>query len=140
MIRIWFTAKLIAPPRSVPRNANAAKSHAGTVTVNVPAVPVARDSDITTVSCIFALAFAELAMRTGLVPVNQKYAVLFSNSPLRMQIIDSEGNAEFSSAGARPISREDWEKLRDDIKHPLLLHGDTLLYADGIPGGMIVWQ
>ena len=68
-------------------------------------------------------------MRTGLVPVNQKYAVLFSNSPLRMQIIDSEGNAEFSSAGARPISREDWEKLRDDIKHPLLLHGDTLLYA-----------
>jgi hypothetical protein len=103
-------------------------------------VPVARDSDITTVSCIFALAFAELAMRTGLVPVNQKYAVLFSNSPLRMQIIDSEGNAEFSSAGARPISREDWEKLRDDIKHPLLLHGDTLLYADGIPGGMIVWQ
>lgn len=103
-------------------------------------VPVARDSDITTVSCIFALAFAELAMRTGLVPVNQKYAVLFSNSPLRMQIIDSEGNAELSSAGARPISREDWEKLRDDIKHPLLLHGDTLLYADGIPGGMIVWQ
>ena len=90
-------------------------------------VPVARDSDITTVSCVFALAFAELAMRTGLVPVNQKYAVLFSNSPLRMQIIDSEGNAEFSSAGARPISREDWEKLRDDIKHPLLLHGDTLL-------------
>ena len=103
-------------------------------------VPVARDSDITTVSCVFVLLFAELAMRTGLVPVNKKYDMIFSNSPLGMQIIDSYGEVRLSSAGAAPIPRDDWEKLRDDIDHPLLQHTDTLLYADGIPGGMVVWQ
>lgn len=44
-------------------------------------VPVARDSDITTVSCVFALAFAELAMRTGLVPVNQNMPCSFPIHP-----------------------------------------------------------
>lgn len=103
-------------------------------------VPAVRDGDMTLVSCVFALIFASVAMKTGLIPVNTKYDLLFSSSPLKMQILDPTGSVRLSSAGAVPISSEVKASLLENTDRPLLQDVDVLLFADNIPGGTVVWQ
>lgn len=103
-------------------------------------VPSVRDGDMTLVSCVFALIFASVAMKTGLIPVNTKYDLLFSSSPLKMQILDFSGSVSLSSAGSVLIDEETKVSLLKNSAHPLLQKPDVLLFADNIPGGTVVWQ
>lgn len=103
-------------------------------------VPAIRDGDMTLVSCVFSLIFAGVAMKTGLIPVNTKYDVLFSSSPLKMQILDSCGELRLRSAGAVPISDETKNLILKNTGRSVLQESDVLLFADSIPGGTVVWQ
>ena len=103
-------------------------------------VPSVRDGDMTLVSCVFSLIFAGVAMKTGLIPVNTKYDLLFSSSPLKMQILDSSGEVSLCSAGAAPISQKIKSAVLKNTDNPLLQSPDVLLFADDIPGGTVVWQ
>ena len=72
---------------------------------------------------MFALLFAESLGLSGLVPVNTKYAALFTHSPLSMRITNNSGAAVFSSAN---VMREADE--------------NTLHFSAPITGGQAQWQ
>ena len=103
-------------------------------------VPFIRDGDMTFASCVFSIIFAGVAMKTGLIPVNSKYDLLFSCSPLKMQILDSSGNVKLLSAGAVRIPDNIKSELLKNIDKSMIQDGEFLLYADDIPGGTVVWQ
>jgi len=86
-------------------------------------IPLAWESDMTMVVGVFILLFLETSIRAGMIPVNSKYKLLFTHSPLAMQIVDSEDKAALSSL-AGPLRRD----------------GDTLLFAAPIAGGRVLWQ
>jgi hypothetical protein len=60
--------------------------------------PLAWESDFTITIGIFALLFLQSAMYSGLIPVNAKHSLLFSLSPLAMEILDEQGRTVFASA------------------------------------------
>jgi len=86
-------------------------------------VPLIWKSDVTMVYGLFALLLIETSIRAGMIPVNTKYAALFTHSPLAMRIIDSEDNIVLSSISG-PLRRDD----------------NTLLFATPIAGGRALWQ
>lgn len=103
-------------------------------------VPIAWESDYTMIVGLFTLLFVEVCMRTGMVPVNTKYARFFTHSPLNMQIFDNTGTLALSSATAMKI--DDALLRRALAAYPLPAEQDenTLLFATGIPGGNALWQ
>jgi len=103
-------------------------------------VPIAWESDFTMVAGVFALLLFESAVRTGMIPVNTKYTVFFTHSPLAMRITDSAGKSVLSSASE--IIYDDGTLARALASYPLPVHPDenTLLYATGIAGGNALWQ
>ncbi|MCL2105897.1 MAG: ABC transporter substrate-binding protein [Oscillospiraceae bacterium] len=86
-------------------------------------VPFALESDFTMTVGLFTLLFMEAAMRSGMIPVNSKYTLLFTHSPLAMQIADNEGRAALSSAP---------DPLRQDE--------NALQFTAPIAGGHVLWQ
>ena len=86
-------------------------------------IPLSRDGDITIITGLFTLLFFEAAMRTGMIPINTRYPVLFTHSPLSMQIADNNGNTVLASAAVLP---------KDDE--------NTLHLTAQIPGGTVLWQ
>ncbi len=103
-------------------------------------IPFIYNSDFTFVACVFSLLYFESAMQTGLIPINRKYSTLFSLSPLKMQIVNANGKTQIASAGSTPVSRTLWSKICDSPGLPVPQDHDTLLYADAIPGGAVIWQ
>lgn len=99
------------------------------------------NGDLALSLCIFILLFGETAMRTNLIPLNTKYVSLFHNSSLNMSILDSTGNAIYSSISARQIPDELKNKIIES-ENPIILTLDknTLLYADPITAGNVVWE
>ena len=53
-------------------------------------------------SSLLVFALLESCLRSGLLPCNSLHEELFARSPIRMQIIDREGGAVWSSAPAAP--------------------------------------
>jgi len=86
-------------------------------------IPLARESDLTMTAGIFILLSLETSIRAGMIPVNTKYKLLFTHSPLAMRIHDSADNIALSSA-SEPLRRDD----------------DTLLFTAPIAGGRVLWQ
>lgn len=103
-------------------------------------VPLARDSDFVMTVGAFAVLFFELALRSGLIPINTKYRKLFSASPLKMQLVDMNGKTVLASASCNPIGKELWRQVCASPGKPVEEDGDTLVYSDPIPGGAVVWQ
>ena len=103
-------------------------------------VPVARESDYTMVVGLFVLMFMEVCMQTGLIPVNSKYARLFSHSPLKMQIYDHEGVPSLLSTSAVPIGYDLLEQVVRAYPYPVEQGRDTLLFATEITGGYALWE
>ena len=103
-------------------------------------IPTARDSDITMVTGLLTLLFFESALRTGLIPVNTKYAAFFTNTPLRIQITDNDGKAVLSSATTVEYSPDVLALALASHPHPLPFDENTLLFAGGIRGGNVLWQ
>lgn len=103
-------------------------------------VPIAWESSYTMVIGLFTLLFFEVFMRTGLVPVNTKYARLFAHSPLKMQIIDGAGAVALSSAAAGAVERSLLQSALASYPLPAEQDRDTLLFATAIVGGSALWQ
>lgn len=103
-------------------------------------VPIAFESDYTMITGLFTLLFVEVFMRTGLVPVNTKYAPLFAHSPLKMQITDRNGTVVYSSAAAMQIEEALCQRALESYPLPLEKDGDTLLFATDLVGGCGLWQ
>ena len=101
-------------------------------------VPVVWESDAVMVTGLFALLFFEAAIQTGMIPVNSKYASLFTHSPLSMQIIDKYGNAALISEHAL----HDKDMYASAINQQSLWQYDenTLLFSDNITGGRVLWK
>ena len=86
-------------------------------------IPIAWESDVTMVVGLFVLALFETSIRSGMIPVNTKYAALFAHSPLRMQLADKEGQVTLSAGYA---------SLHDDE--------NTLTLKKPIAGGHVLWK
>ena len=103
-------------------------------------IPVCRDSDLASTVCCFAVLFVESAMRTGLLPSNTRYRLLFSSSPLDMQLLDAQGStvlAASSAAGLEPVQRV---QLRAGPSVCVSRDEDTLLFGRAIHNGTVVWK
>ena len=103
-------------------------------------VPIAWESDYTMVVGLFVLMLFETSMRSGMIPVNTKYAALFIHSPLNIQIIDGDGNPALSSTSAVQYERH---KITDTLASyplPVQTSENTLLFAAEITGGHAIWQ
>ena len=105
----------------------------------VARVPIAWESDLAIVVGAFIMLFLETLIRTGLIPVNTRYASLFAHSPLKMQIADTNGNVIVSSAST-PVSADFVESFLKNPANPVRGDDDTLVYADAIRGGAIIWH
>ncbi len=103
--------------------------------------PPAWNGDLALTMCIFVLMFGESAMRTNLIPLNTKYVSLFHNSSLNMSILDSSGADIYSSISAKEIPKDLKERIIESRKPTILsLDKNTLLYADPITAGNVVWE
>ncbi len=103
-------------------------------------VPIAVESDFTITTGLFTLLFFEAALRTGFIPVNTAYDKVFSHSTLKIQLINQGGSAVLCAVGAEPISQELRAKILSGTPSPHRKDENTLLYADPIKGGYVVWQ
>ena len=102
-------------------------------------VPIAKESDYTMITGLFSLLFLEVCMRTGLIPVNTKYARLFAQSPMKMQIYDSDEMPALLSATAAPVDSSLLKEAVQAYPLPVEQHGDSLLFATKITGGYALW-
>lgn len=103
-------------------------------------VPAARESDYAITNCVFSILFFESALRSGLVPANTRYRELFEASPLNMQLVDEVGRTVLASATSTPLPAPLWNRLRSQPGTPILRDENTMVYANEIHGGMVVWQ
>ncbi len=102
-------------------------------------IPLARDSDFAMTIGIFTILFFEAALQSGLIPVNTNYRRLFEVSPLKMQIVDEAGATAVASAASEPLGEALWRQVSASFGLPVAKDGDTLIFADPITGGAVVW-
>ena len=103
-------------------------------------VPLAWESDLTMVVGVFTLLFYEVAIHSGMIPVNTKYSRAFSYSPFNMQIVGRDGRVALASAGATPLDEEALAHVLSGDETPLSAGKDALLLQSAITGGYVVWQ
>lgn len=102
-------------------------------------IPLARDSDFAMTIGIFTILFFEAALQSGLIPVNTNYRRLFEVSPLKMQIVDESGVTALASSESEPLDEALWNKVSASFGSPLSKDDDTVIFADPITGGAVVW-
>jgi len=102
-------------------------------------IPIFVESDLTMVTCTFALLFFELCMRLGQIPVNNHYRELFERAGHEIQITDDNGVPVFVSGKTEPLTADIWEKIKS-IPEPLFKDRNTILFNKKITGGYAVWQ
>lgn len=102
--------------------------------------PLVYETDLTIVTGFFALLMFEVSIRSGLIPVNTKYIDLFKQSPLRLQIINKEGDLALASANPVSVNKELLERVLASSPQPILHEEDFLIFATTIPGGYAIWQ
>lgn len=81
--------------------------------------------------------FWAAALKSGLIPSNHDYQVLFENSQLDMQILDAKGNLCFSSAGS--VWQNTVFQAPQNKEYPFFVpEEDSLIWSTSISGGTIV--
>jgi hypothetical protein len=103
-------------------------------------IPFCTGCDITIVSSLLIMAFWELSLHTGLIPVNTMYRSLFLHSPLRMRLIDCYGESVLCAAQAGKLPEAVRQKVLCAAPSPVPLGRKTLFYFDVISGGWIILQ
>ncbi len=103
-------------------------------------VPIAWESDITMTIGLFVLLLLETSIRSGMIPVNSKYAGLFAHSPLSMQITDQAGTVALSSEHAKTTDKAVYATSFALSQSPLQYNETTLLFSDAITGGYVYWK
>lgn len=102
-------------------------------------IPFAWESDFTMMMGLFTMLFFEAAMRTGLMPVNTKYAMLFAHSSLKMQIVDEAGTTLLASRHAAHYG-DSLSRALSAYPSPVQTDENTRVYATKISGGYGIWQ
>ena len=102
--------------------------------------PFVYETDITIVTGAFAMLIFEACIQSGLIPVNTKYIDIFKRSPLRIQIIDKNRDLAIASAMAMPVDKLIIENAIASSPVPILQEDETLLFANQIPGGYVLWS
>ena len=103
-------------------------------------IPIARESDITMVTGLFAVLFFESALRSGLIPANTKYTAFFKNTTLGIQLTDIDAIPALASVSAVKYAPSIIDAAIAAHPHPLPLDENTLLYTSMIRGGNALWQ
>ncbi len=102
-------------------------------------VPIAWESDYTMTVGVFILLLFETCIRSGIIPVNSKYAKLFAHSPLSMQITDNDGVAvlrsEYAATGDKAMYTGSITP-----QTPLQHDENSVLFSDKIAGGYVYWK
>ncbi len=99
------------------------------------------NSDYVIFYSLFVILFLEIAMNSGLIPVNTKYNLIFRESQLKMQILDKSGKVWLSSGGKKlNINSKTWNEIKDFKNLPLRMGENKLLYAQPVSGGVVAWQ
>ncbi len=90
----------------------------------------------------FTMLFYEVALHTGLIPINTRYRLLFTTASLNnVQILDAACNPVLLSAKARPINDSLRALIcRPDFRSPYALTQDRLLFVNPIPGGAALYE
>ncbi len=102
--------------------------------------PFIYETDLTIITGIFAMLMFETSIRSGLIPVNTKYVDLFTRSPLKMQLVNRGGEIALASAAAVIINKFTIEKVIESAPEPIIIGGNSLLFANSIPGGYALWE
>lgn len=101
--------------------------------------PFVYQTDLTIVMGVFTMLMFESCIWAGLIPVNTKYIDIFTRSPLKMQIINKNGEMAIASTSSIPLDKEVFHKLVDSSPMPVY-QNNSLIYANPIPGGYAVWH
>lgn len=102
-------------------------------------LPIFCGGDFCSTCCIFNIFFIELMMQTGLLPNNTRYRKLFDILPLDMQILSEDGQIISAAKRADPVSPEIWKALKEDPAAGIHKDKDTIIHANKITGGMVIW-
>ncbi|HHU07444.1 MAG TPA: hypothetical protein GXZ59_03765 [Clostridiaceae bacterium] len=103
-------------------------------------VPIFWFSDYTMVVGLLSLFFLEASLQTGLVQGNSKYSSLFAHSPLKMQIINTEGQLILTSANAPKFDPGLQQAALAAYPSAVKDSKDTLVFSTKITGGYAQWQ
>lgn len=98
------------------------------------------ETDITMITGFFTMLMFESCIRSGLIPVNTKYIALFKHSPLKIQIINKEGEIVLSSVPSQPLNKDILYNAILTSPVPVLEEDDSLIFTSPIPGGYVIWH
>ena len=97
-----------------------------------------RPSDISFTFSLFSILFLEAVLHAGFIPTNTYYRDLFSNSPMNMQILNSDCETVLESANSdkiSPINRFYLHNNQDNIYDE---EKEILIHSSKINGGYAV--
>lgn len=92
--------------------------------------------DLTVTDCLLITMLLESAIQGGQLPSNTNYQQLFDATTVPVQIVDTDYQPHYVSAGAMPVSEE---KLRQTVSQTVHT-GNFLLSSAPINGGRVVWE
>ena len=88
-----------------------------------------KGSDVTTINILLSVILVESVFHSGLVPLNKVYTLLFVKSPLRMKLINSDGETVLQSEEDERVIREE-----DIIVHRKKILKGTTEWTEDISG------
>ena len=95
--------------------------------------------DVTVALCLLFAGLLESCLQTGLIATNTGYDALFRAADVGMQIVDASGTVRYASRTAVALTGDELARAaRPD--GCLRADGTTLLRAEAIRGGHVVWQ
>ncbi|MBP5159913.1 MAG: hypothetical protein ILP10_06390, partial [Lachnospiraceae bacterium] len=97
-------------------------------------------SDITLVLGATFLVYFECCMRAGIIPRSRKYQKLFTFSPLKLQIVDTDGRVVMMSQQAIPVPKRVYTYLSQGDGEFFDKRTNTMYYMSKISGGSVIWQ
>lgn len=100
-------------------------------------LPIRKPFQMTEMCCIVIAAVWESCIQTGLIPSNIGYREFFNASTADAQIVDRDGQVQFSSEGAASLTDS---QRRSAMTAPLLLGPDTQLQSRAIHAGRVFWK
>ena len=100
-------------------------------------LPIRKPFQMTEMCCIVIAAVWESCIQTGLIPSNIGYREFFNASTVDAQIVDRDGQVQFSSEGAAPLTDN---QRNSAMTAPLLLESDIRLQSRAIHAGRVFWK
>ena len=102
--------------------------------------PLFYQTDLTIMTGLFTLLMFEACIQSGLIPTSRKHIKIFKQSPLKMQIVNQEGEVVLASAAAVPLDPAIIKKVL--LKSPVFILEDnaSVVFANPIPGGYAIWN